>query len=76
MGLVLLFVRRARGKISVGPKSEEIEEGYVFFVGAMAELVLESTTEEMRRSLRRLRRFVSCRERRVQEKEMQSYEKL
>ncbi len=32
------------GTISVGPTSYEIKEGYVFFVGSTAELVLESTT--------------------------------
>ncbi|KAL7622702.1 Mannose-6-phosphate isomerase [Parahypoxylon ruwenzoriense] len=31
-----------KGKISVGSKTLEIKEGYVFFVGATAELVLES----------------------------------
>lgn len=31
-----------KGKISVGPTSEEIKEGYVFFVGATAECVLEA----------------------------------
>lgn len=32
------------GKISVGPaKTEEVKEGYVFFVGATAECVMEST---------------------------------
>ena len=30
------------GKISVGPKVKEVKEGYVFFVGATAEAVLES----------------------------------
>ncbi|KAF3762869.1 mannose-6-phosphate isomerase [Cryphonectria parasitica EP155] len=31
------------GKISVGPTVQEIKEGYVFFVGSTAELVLEAT---------------------------------
>ncbi|KAI0596383.1 mannose-6-phosphate isomerase [Biscogniauxia sp. FL1348] len=31
-----------KGKITVGPKTEEVKEGYVFFVGATAELILES----------------------------------
>ena len=35
-----------RGKISVGPKVEEVKEGYVFFVGATAEVVLESEGKE------------------------------
>ncbi|KAI9871783.1 MAG: Mannose-6-phosphate isomerase [Pleopsidium flavum] len=34
------------GKISVGPKTEEVKTGYVFFVGATAECVLESSEEE------------------------------
>ncbi len=33
------------GTISVGPKSEEMKEGYVYFVGATAECVLESQDE-------------------------------
>ncbi|KAI5856196.1 mannose-6-phosphate isomerase [Durotheca rogersii] len=35
-----------KGRISVGPKSEEIKEGYVFFVGATAELILESEGDQ------------------------------
>ena len=34
------------GTISVGPTSEEVKEGYVFFVGATAECVLESTSSD------------------------------
>ena len=34
------------GHISVGNKKEELKHGYVFFVGATAELVLESSGEE------------------------------
>ncbi|KAE8449906.1 Mannose-6-phosphate isomerase [Mollisiaceae sp. DMI_Dod_QoI] len=33
------------GKISVGPKVEEVKPGYVYFVGATAEVVLESDSE-------------------------------
>lgn len=33
------------GSISVGPKRDEVKEGYVFFVGATAECVLESEGE-------------------------------
>jgi mannose-6-phosphate isomerase len=29
----------------VGPKEEKIEEGYVFFVGATAEVVINSETD-------------------------------
>lgn len=34
------------GKIRVGPKVEEIKVGYVYFVGATAEVVLESESED------------------------------
>jgi len=34
------------GKISVGPKAEEVKPGYVYFVGATAEVVLESESED------------------------------
>jgi len=34
------------GKIGVGPKVEEIKPGYVYFVGATAEVVLESDDDE------------------------------
>lgn len=34
------------GTIAVGPKKEEFKTGYVFFVGATAECVLESTGDE------------------------------
>ncbi|KUJ17865.1 mannose-6-phosphate isomerase [Mollisia scopiformis] len=34
------------GKISVGPKVEEVKAGYVYFVGATAEVVLESESED------------------------------
>lgn len=44
-GPSIVICTKGRGRISVGPKAEEISEGYVFFVGAMAELVLESTSE-------------------------------
>ncbi|EKD15313.1 uncharacterized protein L3040_001680 [Drepanopeziza brunnea f. sp. 'multigermtubi'] len=33
------------GKISVGPKVEEVKAGYVYFVGSTAEVVLESESE-------------------------------
>ncbi|KFA67949.1 hypothetical protein S40285_03548 [Stachybotrys chlorohalonatus IBT 40285] len=35
-----------KGRIAVGPTSEEIAEGFVYFVGATAELVLEKTGDE------------------------------
>jgi mannose-6-phosphate isomerase len=45
-GPSIVICTKGKGRINVGPKVEEVAEGYVFFVGAMAELVLESTTEE------------------------------
>ena len=45
-GPSIVICTKGKGKISVGPKTEEMGEGYVFFVGATAELVLESEGEE------------------------------
>nr|POE75578.1 mannose-6-phosphate isomerase [Quercus suber] len=42
-GPSIVICTKGKGKISVGPKTEEIREGWVYFVGATAELVLEST---------------------------------
>ncbi|KAL4950674.1 mannose-6-phosphate isomerase [Aspergillus filifer] len=42
-GPSILICTGGTGKISVGPKSEEIKEGYVFFVGANAECIIENT---------------------------------
>ncbi|KAI1434214.1 mannose-6-phosphate isomerase [Xylaria sp. CBS 124048] len=44
-GPSIIICTGGQGKISVGPKTEEIKEGYVFFVGATAHLVLESAGE-------------------------------
>ncbi|KAI1823384.1 mannose-6-phosphate isomerase [Xylaria intraflava] len=41
-GPSIVICTGGQGKISVGTKTEEVKEGYVFFVGATAELVLES----------------------------------
>ncbi|KAJ8107174.1 hypothetical protein ONZ43_g6820 [Nemania bipapillata] len=41
-GPSIIICTGGKGKISVGAKTEEIKEGYVFFVGATAELVMES----------------------------------
>ncbi|KAI1140031.1 mannose-6-phosphate isomerase [Hypoxylon sp. FL0543] len=41
-GPSIVICTGGKGKITVGPKTEEIKEGYVFFVGATAELVIES----------------------------------
>ena len=45
-GPSILICTKGQGKICVGPKVEDFNEGYIFFVGATAELVLESTGEE------------------------------
>jgi mannose-6-phosphate isomerase len=44
-GPSIVLCTKGKGKISVGPKTETIEEGYVYFVGATAELVIESDTD-------------------------------
>ena len=41
-GPSIIICTSGRGKISVGPTVQEVKEGYVFFVGATAEVVLES----------------------------------
>lgn len=45
-GPSIVLCTKGSGKISVGPKVEEVKAGYVYFVGATAELVLESDSEE------------------------------
>ena len=44
-GPSIFICTKGQGKISVGPKTEEVREGYVFFVGATAEAVLESSAD-------------------------------
>ncbi|KAK5695532.1 Mannose-6-phosphate isomerase [Elasticomyces elasticus] len=39
----IVICTSGEGRIGVGSKSEELKEGYVYFVGATAELVVEST---------------------------------
>nr|KAK5444902.1 Mannose-6-phosphate isomerase [Exophiala xenobiotica] len=46
-GPSIIICTSGSGKISVGPKTEEIKEGWVYFVGATAEIVLESDSEEI-----------------------------
>ena len=46
-GPSIVICTNGRGKISVGPKCEDIKEGFVYFVGATAECIIESTSEEM-----------------------------
>ncbi|KAL8723873.1 MAG: hypothetical protein Q9181_007114 [Wetmoreana brouardii] len=41
-GPSIIICTSGSGKISVGPKTEQVKAGYVFFVGATAECVLES----------------------------------
>ena len=45
-GPSIVICTQGSGKISVGPKVEEIREGFVYFVGATAEVVLENKGEE------------------------------
>ncbi|KAI0153171.1 mannose-6-phosphate isomerase [Xylariaceae sp. FL1272] len=45
-GPSIIICTSGRGTISVGEKTEEMKEGYVFFVGATARLVLESTGDK------------------------------
>ncbi|KAJ5901933.1 mannose-6-phosphate isomerase [Penicillium taxi] len=43
VGPSILICTQGSGKITVGHKTEEVKEGHVFFVGADAECVIEST---------------------------------
>ncbi|KAF2425222.1 mannose-6-phosphate isomerase [Tothia fuscella] len=45
-GPSIIICTEGSGKISVGPRVEDIKPGYVYFIGATAELVLESESEE------------------------------
>lgn len=45
-GPSIVICTKGQGTIKVGPKTEEVKEGYVYFVGATATLVLESTGDE------------------------------
>lgn len=45
-GPSIIICTKGYGKISVGPKVEEMKKGFVFFVGATAELVLESECDD------------------------------
>ncbi|KAL4806682.1 mannose-6-phosphate isomerase [Aspergillus unguis] len=42
-GPSILICTGGTGKISIGHKTEEVKEGYVFFVGANAECIIENT---------------------------------
>lgn len=45
-GPSIFICTTGEGKISVGPTVEEVKPGYVYFVGATAEVVLEGETED------------------------------
>lgn len=45
-GPSIFICTNGEGTISVGPKSEEMKAGYVYFVGATAECVLESGDDD------------------------------
>lgn len=45
-GPSVIICTAGQGTISVGPKKEELKEGWVYFVGATAECVVENTGEE------------------------------
>lgn len=45
-GPSILICTHGQGKITVGNKTEEVKEGYVFFVGATAECIIENTGNE------------------------------
>lgn len=44
-GPSIIICTSGSGNISVGSKSERVEEGFVFFIGATAECVLESQSD-------------------------------
>lgn len=45
-GPSIVICTEGSGTVSVGPKKEEVREGWVYFVGATAECVLESSDGE------------------------------
>ncbi|KAF1815620.1 mannose-6-phosphate isomerase [Eremomyces bilateralis CBS 781.70] len=45
-GPSIIICTSGEGTVSVGPKQETVKPGYVFFVGATAECVIESTGED------------------------------
>jgi mannose-6-phosphate isomerase len=46
-GPSIVICTSGSGMISVGPKQEELREGWVYFVGASAECVIESASDDM-----------------------------
>ncbi|KAL1582899.1 hypothetical protein WHR41_08411 [Cladosporium halotolerans] len=51
-GPSIIICTEGQGTISVGPKKEEVQEGWVYFVGATAECVLESSGEKTFKTFR------------------------
>lgn len=45
-GPSIIICTKGQGTITVGPKVEQVKEGYVYFVGATAKCVLESSGQE------------------------------
>jgi mannose-6-phosphate isomerase len=45
-GPSIFICTKGTGKISVGQKTEDVKEGYVFFVGATATTIVESTSDD------------------------------
>ena len=46
-GPSIVICTSGEGRISVGPKKEGLKEGWVYFVGATAECVIESEGENL-----------------------------
>ncbi|CAG5164842.1 uncharacterized protein ALTATR162_LOCUS6708 [Alternaria atra] len=44
-GPSIILCTKGKGTISVGPKEEELKEGFVYFVGATAEVVIKSDVD-------------------------------
>ena len=45
-GPSIMICTKGSGTVCVGPKTEPVEEGYVYFVGATAECILESQSDD------------------------------
>lgn len=68
-GPSIFICTKGQGKITVGPKTEDVREGYVFFVGATAEVILKAQPTLLRPS----KRFVTWN---IKSKPMVSNEKV
>lgn len=51
-GPSIIICTAGEGKITVGPNTEEVKEGWVYFVGATAECVLESSGDKTFKTFR------------------------